>query len=611
MTASVEDRLAATRARWAEPHRHYHATTHLDSLLSLFAELRSSLHDPEAVRLAIFYHDAIYRPDRADNETASAALMRSDLDGLVDAEALSRAETLILATRQHRIPESVGADCAADCALFLDMDISILGAGEAEFDRYEAGIAAEYLPHYDLAAYRAGRAAVLAGFLARDRLFLSESFFRLEAPARANLARSLAALESGPGEARPPRGMLERWLTIVGIGEDGLAGLGAGARAVLDAAEILVGGERHLAMIPPSTAERLVWRRPIESSLAQLRARRGRRMVVLASGDPMQYGIGATLLRSVPIAEITVLPAPGAFSLAAARLGWALPQVATLSLHGRPLDRLAFYLAPGARLLALTENGAAPARIARWLAERGWGPSLVTVLERLGGPAERITDATADAFAQAAFADLNTLAIEARPGPAARWWSRQAGLPDAAFRHDGQLTKGPIRAATLAALAPCGAETLWDVGAGCGSIAIEWLRALEHGSAHAIERDPARAALISANAVTLGVPDLNLVQGSAPAALGGLPAPDAVFIGGGVDADLLEFCRAALEPGGRLVANAVTVEGEASLAEFRRRWGGELIRLACSRAEALGGHHVWRALAPVTQLIWRKEPAPP
>ncbi|MEA2757251.1 MAG: precorrin-6B C5,15-methyltransferase / cobalt-precorrin-6B C5,C15-methyltransferase [Aliidongia sp.] len=397
-----------------------------------------------------------------------------------------------------------------------------------------------------------------------------------------------------------------RWLTIVGIGEDGRAGLGAAARAALDTADLIVGGERHLAMIPPGPAERLVWGKPIEVTIAALRARRGRPAVVLASGDPLHFGIGATLCRSLPIAEMTILPAPGAFSLAAARLGWPLQQVETLSLHGRPLDRLAFYLAAGARLLALTENGGAPAAIARFLVDRGWGSSRLVVLERLGGAEERITETAAASLAETTFADLNTLAIECRPGPSARWWPRIAGLPDEAFRHDGQLTKRPIRAATLAALAPCGSETLWDVGSGCGSIAIEWLRALPRGRACAIERDAARCALIDANAASLGVPDLELVHGSAPEALSGLSAPDAVFIGGGVDTALLDLCHSALKPGGRLVANAVTLEGEASLFEFHGKWGGTLTRLAVSAAEPLGGHRIWRASAPVTQLCCQK-----
>ncbi len=637
MSAALDQILAATRARYAEPQRHYHDLSHLDALLDLFERYKPALHDAEAVRLAIYYHDAVYLPERSDNETASAQLLRDELQGLVGPVTLDRAGALILATRTHHVPPSGEAELASDCGLFLDMDVSVLGAEAAVFDRYEAGIAAEYRPFYEEEAYRQGRLKVLQHFQARDRIYVSEAFAALEAPARANLARSIAALANSPvgrasvpafppqaepigaassgfagkagTEARPTGASpaIGRWLTIIGIGEDGLAGLGAEARTAIDTAETLVGGDRHLAMIPPGPAERVTWAKPFDAGLAALLDRRGRPVVVLASGDPMSYGVGATLARAVPIAEMRVLPAPGAFSLAAARLGWPLQCVATLSLHGRPLDRLAWHLAPGARLLALTENGAAPAAIARWLVSRGWGPSRLTVLEKLGGPGEVVTETTADSFPEQDFADLNTLAIEGHPAFGTPVWSRLAGLPDDAFRHDGQLTKRAVRAATLAALAPSGSETLWDVGAGCGSIAIEWLRALEHGKAVAIERDPARCALIAANAKQLGVPDLRIVEGAAPAALAGLPAPDAVFIGGGVDGSLLETCYAALTPGGRLVANAVTIEGETSLYAFRQIHGGELSRLATSRAEPLGGHLGWRAAAPVTQLFCRKD----
>ena len=645
MSAALEQILAATRARYAEPQRHYHDLSHLDALLGLFERHKPALHDAEAVRLAIYYHDAVYQPERSDNETASAQLLRDELQGLVGPVTLDRAGALILATRTHHVPPGCEVELAADCGLFLDMDVSVLGAEAEVFDRYEAGIAAEYRPFYEAEAYRQGRLKVLQHFLARDRIYVSEAFAALEAPARANLARSVAALipspaprervgpaqregegsAASPAEGRlraspssgslrsPPspavqeKGVPARWLTIVGIGEDGLSGLGAESRAAIDTADTLVGGDRHLAMIPPGAAERVAWAKPFETGLAALLERRGRPVVVLASGDPMSYGVGATLARSVPVGEMRVLTAPGAFSLAAARLGWALQRVTTLSLHGRPLDRLAWHLAPGARLLALTENGAAPAEIARWLAARGWGPSRLTVLEKLGGPGEVVTEAVADAFSDQVFADLNTLAIECRASPSTPIWSRLAGLPDEAFRHDGQLTKRAVRAATLAALAPSGAETLWDVGAGCGSIAIEWLRALEHGRAVAIERDPTRCALIAANATSLGVPDLRIVEGAAPAALAGLPAPDAIFIGGGVDGPLLETCYAALNPGGRLVANAVTIEGETSLYAFRQIQGGELSRLAIARAEPLGGHLGWRAAAPVTQLFCRKD----
>jgi precorrin-6B C5,15-methyltransferase / cobalt-precorrin-6B C5,C15-methyltransferase len=638
VSAALEQILAATRARYAEPQRHYHGLSHLDALLGLFERHKAALHDAEAVRLAIYYHDSVYQPERSDNETASAQLLRDELQGLVGPVTLDRAGALILATRTHHVPQGGEAELAADCGLFLDMDVAVLG-GEADvFDRYEAGIAAEYRPFYEAEAYRQGRLEVLRHFLARERIYVSAAFAGFEQAARANLARSIAALKTPVGrasapafpakpepaaalgsacggkagaEARPTGGSsansVERWLTIVGIGEDGLSGLGAEARAAIDAAETLVGGDRHLAMIPPGTAERVVWAKPFETGLAALLDRRGRATVVLASGDPMSYGVGATLARAVAIGEMRVLPAPGAFSLAAARLGWPLQLVATLSLHGRPLDRLAWHLAPGGRLLALTENGRAPAEIAHWLTARGWGPSRLIVLEKLGGPGEAATEARADAFPEQAFADLNTLAIDCRAAPGTPVWSRLAGLPDEAFRHDGQLTKQAVRAATLAALAPSGAEILWDVGAGCGSIAIEWLRALEQGRAVAIERDPARCALIAGNATRLGVPDLRIVEGVAPAALAGLPAPDAIFIGGGVDGALLETCYAALTPGGRLVANAVTIEGETSLYAFQQIQGGELSRLAMARAEPLGGHLGWRAAAPVTQLLCCKD----
>jgi precorrin-6Y C5,15-methyltransferase (decarboxylating) len=396
-----------------------------------------------------------------------------------------------------------------------------------------------------------------------------------------------------------------RWLTIVGIGEDGMDGLGIEARAAIAAAELLVGGERHLALVPETGAERLAWGRPLADTIDMIGQHRGRRVVVLASGDPLHYGIGLKLLHATHADECRILPAPGAFSLAAARLGWPLAEIACLSLHARPLDSLARHLAAGARLLVLTDDGTSPVKIANWLALRGWGPSRLTVLERMGGPAERIVPGTAETLA-GDFADLNTLAIECEPAPETLVRSRLAGLPDEAYRHDGQLTKAEIRAATLAALAPCRGEVLWDIGAGCGSIGIEWLRAIEGGAAYAIERDAGRAALIAENAAALGVPELTILIDSAPAALEGLPAPDAIFIGGGVEAALLERCHDALKPGGRLVANAVTVEGEAALAQFRAARGGTLTRLAVTRAEPAGLHLIWRALAPVTQLACRK-----
>jgi precorrin-6Y C5,15-methyltransferase (decarboxylating) len=334
---------------------------------------------------------------------------------------------------------------------------------------------------------------------------------------------------------------------------------------------------------------------------------RGRRVAVLASGDPLCYGVGAMLARRFSLDEMLVLPQPSAFSLAAARLKWPLANCVTLTLHGRPLDRLRVHLAPGVRILALSADGTTPGQVALLLREAGWGPSRLTVLEHMAGPREGRRDGTAESWDDAPAAALNTVAIECWPGPGARPLSCLAGLPDDAYIHDGQLTKRAVRAATLAALAPLPGECLWDVGAGCGSIAVEWLRAGDAMRAVAVERDPARCTLIAQNAVALGVPELRVVQGTAPEALAGLPPPDAVFLGGGASEPLLwEAAWQALRPGGRLVANTVTVEAEGRLLAWHARHGGELTRLAVARAEPVGGYHGWRPLMSVTQLAIAK-----
>jgi precorrin-6Y C5,15-methyltransferase (decarboxylating) len=393
------------------------------------------------------------------------------------------------------------------------------------------------------------------------------------------------------------------WLAIIGIGEDGLAGLSATARTLIEGATLLVGGERHLALVPAGTAERLAWRQPLADTIALIAARRGTPVVVLASGDPLCYGVGATLARQFPGEEMVVLPQPSAFSLAAARLAWPLADCATITLHNLPVETLNLHLAPNARILALTTDGDTPVQAAELLAKRGWGPSAMTVFAHMGGERERRIDATAETWPLGRVAALNTLAIECRPGPAARPLSRLAGLPDDAFEHDGQITKRSVRAATLAALAPLPGELLWDVGAGSGSIAIEWLRTSRAMRAIAIERDAMRSAVIARNAATLGVPDLRIVQASAPAALAGLPTPEAIFLGGSVaDAVLWEALWKVLKPGGRLVANAVTIEGEMQLARWHARFAGEMTRFVVSRAEPVGGYSGWRSLMGVTQL---------
>ncbi|HLI11217.1 MAG TPA: precorrin-6y C5,15-methyltransferase (decarboxylating) subunit CbiE [Alphaproteobacteria bacterium] len=393
-----------------------------------------------------------------------------------------------------------------------------------------------------------------------------------------------------------------RWLSIVGIGEDGLAGLSASARAFVADAKILVGGARHLAMLPDDGRERLTWTTPLSRLVDDILRRRPAPVCVLATGDPMHFGIGVTLAKRVPVAEMAIVPSVSAFSLACARLGWPLAEVEALTLHGRPLALLNGFLAPGARLLALSQNCATPAAVAAHLCARGYGRSHLTVLEHMGGPRERITAGTAKDWRVDGIADLNTVAIACVADEDAPLLPRIPGLPDEAFRHDGQLTKRELRAMTLAALAPVPGQLLWDVGAGCGSVAIEWLRCHPTCRAAAVERDAARRALIADNAAALGVPRLEIVAGSAPEALASLPPPDAVFIGGGATTpDLFETCWTALRPGGRLVANVVTVEGEQRLAAWRTAVGGALTRIAIARAEPLGPLSGWRPLLPVTQ----------
>jgi precorrin-6Y C5,15-methyltransferase (decarboxylating) len=399
------------------------------------------------------------------------------------------------------------------------------------------------------------------------------------------------------------------WLSIVGIGEDGLDGLGRAARALVERAEVLVGGGRHLAMVPVAKGngvERLTWATPLSDTMAAITARRGRRVVVLATGDPFCYGVGVTLSRYVPAAETVVVPAAGCVALACARLGWPSAEVEAVTLHGRPLDLLGASVRPGARLVVLSHDGTTPEQVARWLVKHGFGDSRFVVLERLGGAGERIAETSAASWLGSPH-DLNTIAIECRTVPGARWWPRTPGLPDDAFEHDGQITKREIRAVTLARLMPQPRGLLWDVGAGAGSIAIEWLRSEGTARAIAIERDPSRAVRLLRNAATFGVMQrLELVDGEAPMALAGLAPPDAVFIGGGVsEVGLIDRCWQALKPGGRLVANAVTVAGEAELLARQAALGGELARLGVSRAEPLAkplaGALAWQAMRPVTQ----------
>ncbi|MBU39033.1 MAG: cobalamin biosynthesis bifunctional protein CbiET [Acidimicrobiaceae bacterium] len=408
----------------------------------------------------------------------------------------------------------------------------------------------------------------------------------------------------------------KKWLYVIGIGEDGWDDLSADSRELLYKSEIVIGGERHLKMIPGDwEGERIIWASPIREAVTKILDWRpselgsGKKVAVMASGDPLCYGIAAKLLRHLPIEEIWIKPALSTFSLICSRVGWSLPDIETLTIHGRPLEMLHTFVQPGAKLLVLNQDEGSPKQAAELLAARGFGKSQITVLEHLGGSKERQFSGQADSWSHPDGAALNAMAIECIAGTRANVLARIPGLPDDAFLHDGQLTKREIRAATLSRLMPVVDQVLWDVGAGCGSVAIEWMRCNPRCKAVAIEKSESRLKMIQQNAFQLGVPMLDIVPGNAPEVLVDLPAPDAIFIGGGLSGgNMLETCWNALNPGGRLVANAVTLEGEQKLVQWQKvnaeknGASGDLARLAVSHVETIGKFQSWKEVRSVTQL---------
>ncbi|SSC24324.1 Cobalamin biosynthesis, precorrin-6Y methyltransferase, CbiT subunit, partial [Klenkia terrae] len=395
---------------------------------------------------------------------------------------------------------------------------------------------------------------------------------------------------------------VDRPVVVVGIGADGWDGLSPLSRAAVEAADVLVGSARQLALVPGS-AERREWPSPMLPAIPGLFAELAdRAVVVLASGDPMLSGVGTTLVRELGAAAVRVLPAPSSVSLACARLGWAVEDTEVVSLVGRPLELLHPHVQPGRRLLVLGSDGGTPAAVAALLTERGYGDSQVTVLAALGGPEESVTTGTA-AYWNARAEPLVVTAVECRALSGTAPLPTTPGLPDDAYEHDGQLTKNEVRAVTLSRLAAVPGQLLWDIGAGSGSIGIEWMRAHPTCRAVAVEAVEERAERIARNAGRLGVPYLRVVHGRAPDVFGRLPQPDAVFVGGGATTPLLlDACWDALPPGGRLVVNAVTLESEAVLADWHARYGGSLVRLAVQRAAPVGGFTGWKPAMPVT--IW-------
>jgi precorrin-6Y C5,15-methyltransferase (decarboxylating) len=406
--------------------------------------------------------------------------------------------------------------------------------------------------------------------------------------------------------------MTTPWLTLIGIGEDGRDGLSAAAQRLVDDAAFVMGGARHLALIGNIKAETKAWPHPFEDGIKDIIARRGQSTLILASGDPFLYGVGATLSHHIPAEEMLVLPAPSAFSLMASRLGWSIQDCAQVTLHGRPLEKIIPHLQPQARVLALSWDGDTPLKLATLLVERGMGDSVIHIGEALGGPREahhRVIAKDLRATPKQ-FDPLNTIGLEVVTSHGARIVPLAPGLDESWFEHDNQITKREIRAITLSSLKPHQGALLWDIGAGSGSVSIEWMLCHPSNRAIAIEVRPDRAHRITRNALAFGFPDLRVIEDEAPDALKGLPQPDAIFIGGGgTDARVIDHALAALKIGGRLVVNAVTIETQADLMKRHVTQGGTLIKIDIARADPVGPYHGWRASMPVIQWTFVKEAA--
>jgi precorrin-6B C5,15-methyltransferase / cobalt-precorrin-6B C5,C15-methyltransferase len=395
---------------------------------------------------------------------------------------------------------------------------------------------------------------------------------------------------------------MNKWLTIIGMGEEGWEGLSNRARLILKSTDVIIGSQRLLGFLPAIKAERHEWPQPFSAVVEQIKPLAGRNTVILATGDPMNYGVVRKLLEFIPFAEMTIIPHISAFSLVASRMGWSLPDCDTLTLHGRPAAGLEAFIQPNAKLIVLTADASTIPEIARRLEARGFGQSHITVLENLGSEHERVSQYAPNTE----YSSLNTVAIHCIASPSAKIFSRLAGLPDDAFIHDGQLTKREVRAATLAALAPAPDQLLWDIGAGCGSISIEWMRSTRGCEAIAFEHNTERLCMIEQNMDALGTPRLKVIAGKAPETLADQPAPHAIFIGGGVGNEgVFETAWERLRPAGRLVANVVTIEGEMHLYDLHEKYGGELVKIEISNLTNVGPYRALKPRMSVTQ--WRAQ----
>lgn len=395
--------------------------------------------------------------------------------------------------------------------------------------------------------------------------------------------------------------MSKPWLDVIGIGEDGVEGLSPQALGVLEQAEVIIGGDRHHQLAAKGDAKRIKWPSPFDALIDVMRSHKGQRLVVLVTGDPLWYSIGARILKAIPAEEVTFHPQLSAFQWAAVRMGWSLADCETVTVHGRADSQILPHLAPGVRMLVLTQNAETPAALAQMLVERGFGRSKLAVLAALGGEREQRFDGVAASWGHAV-PDFHTMAIDCIADADAVWYPRTGGLPDSAFVSDGQITKQDIRATTLAKLAPYPDAVLWDIGAGCGSVSVEWMRAARSAISFAIEHKAKRVSMIHQNMINLGAEKMVVVKGRAPDVLADLSQPDAIFIGGGLTSEgLFDAAWSALRPGGRLVANVVTLESEGRLFELHQEHGGELVRLSVQKAESVGPYRGWRAAMPVTQ----------
>lgn len=394
--------------------------------------------------------------------------------------------------------------------------------------------------------------------------------------------------------------MTAPWLHVIGIGEDGLDGLSPATIAVLETADVIIGGDRHHKLTPTIKAERISWPSPFDALIDLLQSLRGKRVAVLATGDPLWYSVGARIGRAMEEGEIVFHPQLSAFQLAASRMGWSMPDIELLTVHGRPVEQMIPFIQPEVRMIVLTTGSKTPAQIAGFLTERGYGQSKLTVLAAMGGKDELRFDGIAESWAHDV-PEFNTMAVECIAGPDAALLPRVPGLSDDNFVSDGTMTKQEVRAVTLAKLMPMRGALLWDIGSGSGSVAIEWMRSAPHAMAIGIEQKDERRAMAATNAARLGTPKLQLIDGTAPSALEGLARPDAVFIGGGLSQEVFDVAFAALKTHGRLVANAITLESEAELMRLYAEHGGELVRLSVERASPVGRLTGWRPAMTVTQ----------